>query len=240
MRTALLLLALCGATCLSAQGFFFGLKGGPSLGIQQWNSIDQDPLIAYHVDAFIESNEEEAQAFSVFAQLGYHIKGSALRNTRFNLSNGGIYNLPTQEFQFRNIVLTLAGKKRLNFRGNFVPFYAFGIRGEYTVSTNLSEYEEANTFFANYYPTDFFVNRFQYGVHLGGGLEFALSELVGGAVELSLNPDFSKQYFQPALSGVIDPLRPGQPRTIAERNIRNVTVELSVALRLLRKVEYID
>ena len=241
MRFFLFLLALLATGTMPAQGYFFGLKGGPSLGIQQWNSIDQDPLIAYHVDAFIESNEEDAEAFSVFAQLGYHVKGSANRNTRFNLNNGGIYNLPTQEFQFRNAVLTLAGKKRLNFRGDFIPFYAFGIRGEYTINTNLQDFQEANTLLnSTFYPTDFYVNRFQYGVYLGGGLEFAMSELVGGAVELSLNPDFSKQYFQPALAGIIDPFRPGQQRTIPERNIRNVTIELSVALRLLRKVEYID
>ena len=241
MRILVIFGLLVNAALLQAQGFYFGVKGGPSLGIQQWNGIDQDPLIAYHVDAFIESNEADAQAFSVFAQLGYHVKGSAIRNTRFNLNNGGIYNLPTQEFQFRNAVLTLAGKKRLNFRGDFVPFYAFGVRGEYTINTNLSDYEEANNvLLSRFFPTDFYVNRFQYGIYLSGGLEFALSELVGGAVELSLNPDFSRQYFQPALGNITDPFRPGQNRTVPERSIRNVTIELSVALRLLNRVEYID
>ena len=240
MRLLLLSIGLCGGLSLGAQGFYFGLKGGPSLGIQQWNSFEQDPLLAYHVDAFIESNEEDAQAFSVFAQLGYHVKGSALRNQRAFLPGNEVFRIPTREFQFRNAVLTLAGKKRLNFDGNFVPFYAFGVRGEYTINTNLDEYEEANRLFNNFYPTDIFVNRFQYGVYLAAGLELALGEAAGATVELSVNPDFSRQYFQQPLGNIIDPFRPGQTRSVPERSIRNITFELSVGIRLLRQIEYID
>ena len=240
MRLLLFCLLFPLTLAVSAQGYFFGLKGGPSVGIQQWNSFEQDPLLAYHVDAFIESNEADARAFSVFAQLGYHVKGSALRNQRAFLPGNQVFRIPTREFQFRNAVLTLAGKKRLNFNGNFVPFYAFGVRGEYTINTNLSEYEEANRLFNNFYPVDFFVNRFQYGVHLAAGLELALGELVGTSIELSVNPDFSRQYFQPPLGNLIDPFRPGQTRSVPERSIRNITFELSVGIRLLNKVEYVD
>ena len=70
-----------GAQGLAQGGFAFGIKGGPTIGLQQWEGFEQDPLFKYHGIAFIESISEE-NAFGVFAQLGYHQKGSMRRRTK--------------------------------------------------------------------------------------------------------------------------------------------------------------
>jgi hypothetical protein len=74
------------------------------------------------------------------------------------------------------------------------------------------------------------------GLTVGGGLEINIRELVGAQIELTLNPDITPQYKQGAIPNVIVP---GQGTVnIEERRIRNTTIELSVGLRLLRKVIY--
>jgi len=83
------------------------------------------------------------------------------------------------------------------------------------------------------------VRKINYGVYIGGGLEFALSELVGAVVELNVSPDFSFQYQQPPIGNITDPFT-GNSFNIAERKIVNVVLELSVGIRFLRVVEYVD
>jgi hypothetical protein len=78
------------------------------------------------------------------------------------------------------------------------------------------------------------------GFSIGGGIELALSELVGCQVQLSVNPDVTPQYRQNAIPNVLDQCNPGNVYNIEERRIRNTTVEISVGLRLLRKVVYVD
>ena len=51
----LLCFAALAAMSLTAQNSAFGIKGGPTLGVQKWNGFQQDPLIKYHAIAFIES-----------------------------------------------------------------------------------------------------------------------------------------------------------------------------------------
>jgi len=226
------------AAALFAQSYAFGIKGGMTIGVQQWNSFEQDPLFKYHGIAFIESAPED-DAFAVFAQLGYHIKGSAIRNRNFvNPRTNEIFRLPTQEFQFRNLSLTLGGKQKYNFGTKSKAYYLIGIRGDYTLNTNLDQYEDAFTISA-IFPIDPFVNKWNYGVTVGGGLEFPFSELIGGILELTVNPDFSRQYEQPQIANIIDPFT-SQNRTIPERLIRNITFEVTLGLRFLNKVIYID
>ena len=83
------------------------------------------------------------------------------------------------------------------------------------------------------------VRRWNYGVIAGGGVEFMFSELVGGLVELSISPDISQQYFQNSFTYTSN-INGQQLRTIGERRIRNISIELSVGFRFLRIVEYID
>ena len=78
------------------------------------------------------------------------------------------------------------------------------------------------------------------GASLGGGIEMPFNDLIGGQLTLSVHPDFTYQYDQPSISNVTNPYDPtGSTKiTIPERRIRNITIELSFGLRLLRKVVY--
>ncbi len=226
------------ASMTFAQGSAFGIKGGPTMGFQRWNDFDQQPLFRYHGIVYIESLGDNA----LFAQAGYHVKGSALRNLRFtNPNNNNIGTLPAQDFQFRNASLTLGAKKKHSIgTGSTMAYYLLGIRGDFTINTNLSEYEDPSLPFLNaYFPTDAWVRRLNYGVTIGGGFEFPFGELVGGLLEFTINPDLSKQYYQPALGNVYDPYT-GTDRNIPERRITNITFEVTLGLRFLRIVEYVD
>ncbi len=240
LLTALLMISLS-ANVAAQGGFAFGFKGGLTLGIQNWNSIEQDPLFKYHGIAYIETLDEQSEQFAVFVQAGWHVKGSAIRNRNFiNPLNGNVYRPPAREFLFNNISLTFGGKRKYPYgAGRF--YYLLGIRGDYTVSTNLDEYQQFNEANPAYsiYPWPFFVNRFNYGVTVGGGIEMPFGELAGGLLELTVSPDFSYQYRQPAIPNVQNPYT-GQTTTIPERLIRNITFELTLGLRFLRKVIYVD
>jgi hypothetical protein len=112
------------------------------------------------------------------------------------------------------------------------------------VDTNLDEYDAyvtANPTFAGIYPINSyeFIRRINYGITVGGGFEFPFSEYVEGLLEFTVNPDFSMQYQQPAIPNVTDPFT-GQQRTLSERQIRNLTFEVTLGIRFLRKVEYLD
>ena len=224
------------------QGFYFGAKGGLSVGFQNWSGLEQDPLFSYHGDVFIE-NKTEGNQFAVFAQLGYHVKGSALRNRSY-INSVGTYNRPpAREFRFNNVVLGLGGKQKFNFGQKSKYFYSVGIRVEYTLNTNLGEYTQfilSNPAFAIYpIDSDQYIRKINYGLIAGGGLEFEFSEFYGMMLEFTVNPDFSNQYMQPAIPNVTNPYN-GQSTTIRERKIRNLTFEVSLGFRFLRKVEYID
>ena len=239
-----LILAALALQSRAQGGFAFGIKGGPTIGLQQGEGFEQDPLFKYHGIAFIESITEE-NAFGVFAQLGYHQKGSAIRNRLFtNLINGQPFRPPAREFIFNNLSLTGGAKQKFPLgSGNSKAYYALGIRLDYTLSTNLGEYTrfiEANPAYA-IYPIDDtqFIREINYGVTLGGGVEVPFSEYVGALIEFTVNPDFSYQYEQPEIPNVLDPYT-GNSRTIPERRIRNLTFELTVGFRFLRKIEYID
>ncbi|MBR9921874.1 MAG: hypothetical protein GYB31_13620 [Bacteroidetes bacterium] len=239
MKRLILLFAiitLAGNTDLKAQSFAFGFKGGPILGIQQWNSFDRDPLFKYHGMAFIESYDENNESVSLFLQGGYHIRGSAIRNSRFT-NNNQIYNLPVTEYIFRNVALSLGAKKKQELSDKSQWYYLLGIRGEYNINTNFNEFDSFGSIF---YPNDFYVRKFVGGAIFGAGMEFMLGELTGGLLELTINPDITRQYFQPPIGNVVAPWDPSITLNVSERNIRNITVELTFGIRFLRIVEYVD
>ncbi|MEZ4941478.1 MAG: hypothetical protein R3D58_11430 [Saprospiraceae bacterium] len=223
---------------IAAQSTAYVIHVGPSLGVQKWdNSFERQILYKYHAALSIESVNNENDNSSIYAQLGYHVRGSATR-FRFFFQGGGIQTF-SQEFQFNNLSLVLGAKmkKPLGARGKY--FYFGGLRGDYNLSTNLNDLDQNNNpYAAIYYPQPGFVNKWTAGLSFGGGIELPFSELVGCQFMLSAHPDFLLQYRQPSIPNVIDPLNPGQNITIPERRIRNLTIELSVGLRLLRKVVY--
>ena len=242
--TYTLIIFLFAITAHQAQdtgGFVFGIKGGPSVGFQKWDNFERDPLFATHVVGFIESLPVEGK-FAVFVQAGYHVRGSAIRNRLSYNTSTGDPRPPTRKFKFKNLALAFGGKQLKPLGANSSWYYMFGIRGEYTIGTNLSEYEAANTFFGlPVYPADDendWVRNMNYGMILGGGIDFNLSEHIGMILELSVSPDFSNQYRQDPFPNAVD--LQGNSRPIEERIIRNNTIELSIGFRFNRVVEYID
>lgn len=229
-----------------AQSYAFGFKGGMTAGTQKWdNNFQREPLFRYHIAGFIESHSDQDK-FSVFAQAGYHIKGSAIRTfaqviqTPTGFKSVDRLNNP---FEFNNISLVLGGKQKYDFRKSTKVYYSLGIRGDYTISSNLRPegIDETNTYFF-VYPFDEFVNKFNYGVTAGGGIQFDFTDLVGGFIEIQINPDFSYQYNQPEIRNVRNPnpLSSTSSITIPQRQITNTTFELSLGIRFLHKIIYVD
>ncbi len=219
-----------------SQSYWFGAKGGAAMNFQSWGdgsfsgSVNRDPLFSLNSDIFIESYDEYKKG-TLYAQVGYHTRGSSFRFFSFN-------NTFTEQqgFKFRNIVAEVGAKKTLNLGKELEPYFILGIRGEYTIGTNLDDYIN---FGSLYYPVSEFVRKFNYGVTAGGGFEMKMSELSNVFIEFSLQPDLSFQYEQQPLFNVIDPWT-SQPVNLGLRQVRNLAVELKVGVKFLRKVEYID
>ena len=223
-----------------AQSRAYTVKGGMTVGFQRWGQQDQDPLFAYHGAVMMESVPED-DAFGLFAQLGYHIKGSAWRNAIFaNPGNGGV-SIFTRKFKFQNVALVAGLKKDFSDRGNSKLYYLLGVRGEYTIGTNLDEYEAENIFLGGpVYPFDEAVRKLNYGVTAGAGIEFPFSEFIGGILEFTISPDFSDQYQQIAFTGNAYQNGSLIQRNYPARNIRNTVLEVSLGFKFLHKIEYID
>jgi len=238
-----LFIVLILATSSFGQGMAFGFKAGPSIGFQNWNNGGQrDALFAYHGIAFIESLAAQDE-FAIFAQTGFHVKGGAVRYNRFTFldNSNNLRDFPgrTDRYEFRNLSLTVGGKQKFGLN-NFSYYYLFGIRGEFTINTNLNEFQEGfPEGIRNFFPSPQNVRRLNYGVTVGGGFEFKFAELISGIVELTVNPDFSKQYRRFAIDNVYNPFTM-QNGTLPEQELSNNTIELSIGIRLIRQVEYID
>jgi hypothetical protein len=225
-----------------AQGTAFGLKGGLAIGQQKWNTggaSTNNLLFKYQGSVFVESVSQSDKGQSVlFAEAGYHLRGSAFRyrsGVGTDLSGNQVkIDGFTQAFVFKNAGL-IVGAKRRGVLGKERAFYTVGLRGEYTLGTDL---DESNVYFVSSYPQKEFVRKFQYGLSLSGGYDFPFSELMGAFVEFSVHPDLSLQYFRPAFQA-FDPYQ-RQNITIPEQGIRNVSFELSIGFRFLRKIEYVD
>jgi hypothetical protein len=231
VRFAVLLLLFCfGLTPCFAQSYAFGVKGGPSLTIQKWNGFGgREPLIRYHGIAYIESHNEQSNS-ALFAQAGYHIRGSALRFYAYydplSMRN---FNARSSDMEFHNISLSVGAKRKYVFgAGN--AYYLIGLRGEYTIDTKLDGF--LNTY-------EGLENKVLFGVLFGGGYELPFSRFVSGILEFSISPDFSKQiYLPPQATGYTD--LNGDEIILREQNVSNVSIEVSVGLRFLREITYYD
>ena len=228
-----------------AQSTAYVFNFGPTAGLQKWdNDAGREPLFQYHASLAMESINNEDDRASFFMQIGYHVKGSANRFRYNNIVSGfPSGGTVTERFKFNNISLVLGAKQRfdLGASGRSRYFYFGGLRGDYTYSTNIDNISSAsNTCNPAAYPHIGGLRRWIAGFSAGGGIEFAFSELVGGQIQLSVNPDVTPQYRQNPILNVIDLCNPGNVYNIQERRIRNTTVELSIGLRLLKKVVYVE
>lgn len=223
----LLFIGMCCAE-IEAQSFWFGPKGGATLGIQRWNNFERQPLFAGHGAFFIETVDEDKTLGSLYAQLGLHQRGSA---TRSFINSWDNVLVPGLRFVFNNISLQVGAKKFMNDKF----YYLIGVRGEYTVSTNLEELNER--FVSPSFPQPESVRPLVAGITGGAGYQFEISELYGAGIEFTVNPDFYNNYYTPAIPNIISPIT-GNSITLPETSIRNTTLEVTLVLRFLRKVEY--
>ncbi len=243
----LLVILLClAAQIVSAQSYAFGLKAGLCIGNQRWTGFGNRSLLYKPCGILFIETADEGNKFALFAQSGFHQKGSALRYFGGSFNNPATGKLETYEgsrteYVFNNLTLALGGKQKFDWNG-YKLYYLLGIRGDYTLKTNLPPSTNLQNFYT-YTPKSDYVNRFNYGMTVGGGTEFKISEYISGLLELSVNPDFSRQYYDPPYPNrrIFDPST-GQfvIGTLPEQSIRNLTFEITLGIKFLRKIEYID
>ncbi len=225
---------------VNSQSFYFGIKGGPTFAYQKWESFNQSPLLTYNVLGFVESYSEDNPLNCLYSQLGFLNKGSAWRGATAVTYSGNLYRIPTKKFVFSNLSLGVGGKRKQILTDRIKSFYSFGLRAEYNLFTNLDKFVKLNKTYNYYFPDNGFVNKFTYGVTVGGGVEFSFSELFEGSIEITVNPDISNQYDQPQISGVVSPYNPENTITLRRRRIKNTTIEISFGLRFMNRVKYVD
>lgn len=216
-------------------GFYFGPKAGFTLGNQNWNGLERGVMLNWHGAFFIESFDPFYKG-SLFAQIGFHSRGSGLRLV--NLTQGINFR---QAIIWKNIALTVGAKKRLVTSSLNTPYYFIGLRAEYSISNNTLDVQTRFSPGAAslFYPFPEYSRKFVYGLSFGGGYEFFGTEYVQPSVEASISPDLSFQYASPEIPNVINPYN-GQPTILQERNIRNITFEISVLVKFKREVILLD
>ncbi|MEL6141141.1 MAG: hypothetical protein AAFU67_05955, partial [Bacteroidota bacterium] len=165
------------------------------------------------------------------------------RRNAFDL-NGNQFRIPSETFQFQNLVLNLGGKQVFSYTKIAELYYTIALRVEYNLATNLSEYNdlgENNGAIRLFYPFDepTYIRDITYGVTVGAGMDIPLGDKVGLLLQVTAAPDFSFQYDQPPIENVYNPYTRNNT-TLAQRQIRNFTLELSAGFRFLRKIEYIE
>ena len=84
-----------------AQYSAMGVRGGLTVGIQNWSGTQRQPMFSYHADfAYEKFNSDK---FSYLINVGYHSRGSAYRFNNINPQTGDRINI-VQRDVFDNIV----------------------------------------------------------------------------------------------------------------------------------------
>lgn len=231
-----LLLTLSVSLGLNGQSFWFGVKGGVAMANQSWGSggntlgVNRNPIFPLNGDFFVESLDEDKKG-ALYAQLGYHGRGSSVRF----FSSFGQFN-PLVKYKFHNAVLELGAKKSFDLLEQFGSYFILGVRGEYTFGSNLSV-QTANL---GQIVSPEYIRHFNYGVTFGGGFEKILTEMSNAFIEFSIQPDLSFQYEQFPIDNVRNPWVPNERIDLPLTQVRNLTIEAKIGIKFLRKVIYID
>lgn len=229
-KLSILILVLGFSISLQAQGFAFGAKGGLTLGFQKWNNYERSPLPSYNGSIYLESLPEDKR-FSVLGQLGYHVKGSRIRGFYRDFNSGDLRRI-TSDTKFNNLSLMLGMKSAYSLTNRGLRgYYLLGIRGDYNLKYSFDQ--RTNSFL------DEDVNKFTYGLTLGGGFEFPLSKLISSTLEIQISPDVRPQVFFPAGKySYVD--QSGNQIPAQETKVINTVFEITLGFRFLRLVEYIE
>jgi len=206
--------------------FFWGAKGGFTLANQKWNASQSRVLPTYHAATFVEfmgpwnngKNETGIQKrFGFMTSLGYHRRGRAI-----TFRSGG--NSFSASDVFHNVSLLFAGKGYFQLNKQWAAYYGLGLRIDYTAAWRL---ELASVWH------DPYVNRINYGVWLGGGIEFQLAK-TSAFLELSISPDASRQVFMPPgiFLNFTDAF--GNQLQTREERVYNFALEISLGFKIGR------
>lgn len=228
IRTLVIILCALFASKGNSQGYVFGIMGGPSLSNQRVNGFQREPFIRYHGLVYIESTSE-INPNSLYARLGYHIKGSAINVNRYIDLDGNEREGQSYAMEFHNASLSIGFKQRREL-GDLFYHYGFGFRGDYNLKG------EFGALFQGFEGAQ---NKVTYGVNIDVGIEFPLSELVSTVVELGFSPDLSDQLFIPSHDTGYT-YSDGSPVIIPETRLTNLVFEARVGFRFWRKIIYID
>lgn len=229
-----LLIAFLSVGSLWAQnnGTAYGIKGGLSLANQSWNGTERELMFGTHGALFLESVNDSSN-LSLYAAIGYHERGSAIRiRESFNPNTMQTFPARTLRQPFRNISLHVGAKSRHWLNDKFLGYLLLGLRVEYTLDYSLAFQSEG---------FDMFVNDWNYGFSVGAGIEHEFANFPGAVfIELTFSPDLSRQVFLPG--GVVVYSLPGSTNqfTFPEQKVINRTFELSVGYKFIRRVEWID
>jgi len=214
------ILTFC-STLLYGQYAYTGVKIGAGLAGQSWSQgVNTNIIITPNIDVFWESHDEGSLS-KVFAQVGYHQRGSGIG---FGINTFASY-------RFHNAVLELGGKRRATDGEKWDAYYLLALRAEYTLGNNLAERGNTNIFNL---ALEEFVNKFNYGVTIGGGFDYDFSENQVLFFELSFSPDLSSQYDQPFQIGPFENQFTGNSFFIQPQQVRNYTLELKVGYKWLQ------
>ncbi len=127
----------------TAQSTAYVFKGGLSLGTQKWdNSLDREFLWRYHAALAAESINNDDDRLSIYGQFGYHVRGSSVRFQYYDINSGILGRQFRQPFEFNNLSLQIGAKFRRPMGETSKFFYSGGLRGDYNLSTNLSELQD--------------------------------------------------------------------------------------------------
>ena len=212
-----------------AQGYVWGIAAGPTFSTQHVNGFEEDGFIRWHGMAFIESRSEYSPN-SLYARLGYHVKGSGVNaQPYYNPDTGTEGRSDKNTMEFGNLSASVGAKQRREVGTSFVS-YGLGFRLDYNLTAKF------DPLFIGLEDTQ---NKFTYGLNLDVGFERPLGELVSTFVEVGFYPDLIEQIFIPAQdSGWEYPN--GQPVILPETSLTNVVFEARIGFRFWNKIIYTD
>lgn len=213
-----------------AQGTAYTFKGGFSGSFEKWLGFNDNPLISPHAAIEIESFTEDDQS-SLYALLGYYTHGTSTNINSF-INQAGERVDVSGKFKINNLGISIGAKGKKDMNEKAKAYYSIGVRGEYSINNNFDIYQD-NGSFGGFALNPFFLRKINYGVSVGGGIQYQLSDKYDGILDISINPDISKQYDQPPLGNVLDP-RTGQTINIRARSVRNLLVAITIGIRMVK------
>jgi len=227
--TALIFAALLSASAIKGQGTVYSILGGVTMSTQTVNGFEKDPFFRFHGIAMMESSSEISPN-SLYAAVGYHIKGSAVNSPAYyDPTSGTEQSRHSSAMEFHNLSLSVGVKQRKEVGPNFLS-YGMGIRGDFNLSTDFG------SLFAGLEGTE---KNFTYGLDFNVGFEFPISELVSTTIEFGFSPDLSEQIYIPYQDTGYN-YDNGSPVIIQQSSIKNIVFEARAGFRFWRKVIYTD